>query len=91
MKDNMRGITFTCNTKGLPVTSTAWSKNSANVVDNNNVEQMNMLVDSYSSSYATELTVQRSNLSSFKDCTLKCDVYSNWAVADQSDFGRQRK
>ena len=91
MEDNIRGITFTCNTQGLPVTSTTWDNNCASTVDRIIVEQKAMLQDTQSSSYVTQLTVQNVNLSSFKDCTLKCDVYSNWVVADQSDFGRQCK
>lgn len=85
------GITLTCNTQGLPVTSSTWDNNCASIVDHNAIEQMAMLQDTQSSSYVTELIVQNSNLSVLKDCTLKCDVYTNWVVADQSSFGRQRK
>ena len=91
MEDTIRGISFTCNIQGLPMTSTTWDSTCASIVDHNTVKQMDTLQDPQTSSYVTELIMQNVNLSSFKDCTLTCDVYSNWVVANQSNFGRQCK
>ena len=73
------------------MTSTTWDSTCASMVDHNTVEQVDLLQDPQTSYYVTELTVQNVILGTFKDCTLTCDVYSNWAVADQSNFGSQRK
>ena len=72
------------------MTSATWDNTCASVVDQNTVEQVDMLQDPLTSSYVTELMMQNVDLSSFKDCTLTCDVYSKWALANQSNLGRQR-
>ena len=89
-EENIRGVSFTCNIRGLPMTSATWDSTCASIVDQNTVEQVDMLQDPLTSSYMTELMIQNVNLSSFKDCTLTCDVYSKWALASQSNLGRQR-
>ena len=90
-EDNISGVSFTCNIRRLPMTSATWDSTCASIVDHNTVEQVEMLQDQLTSSYVTELMMQNVDLSSFKDCTLTCDVYSNWAVANRSNLGRQRK
>ena len=72
------------------MTSATWDSTCASIVDHNTVEQVDMLQDPLTSSYVTELMMQNVDLSSFKDCTLTCDVYSKWALANQSNLGRQR-
>lgn len=52
---------------------------------------MNVLVHPLSSSYSSELTVHNTTLTSLRDCTLICDMYTEWVMTDQSEFGRQRK
>lgn len=86
------GTAFVCNTGGLPVTLSTWKKDNLNVVNYDNMDQMNTLLDPHSPSYSSELTILGSvNLSSLTDCTLTCDIYSDWAMTDQSKVGRQRE
>ena len=70
------------------MTSATWERTCVSLVDYNIVD---MLHDPHTSFYGTELIMQTVNISSLKDCALTCDVYSNWAVANRSNFGRQRK
>ena len=94
MKDTTTDLTFKCNTEGLPVTSTTWNKDNVNILDhsdNLNISQVNVLIDPYSSSYSSELTIHGTRFGELRDCRLKCDVYSDWVVSDQSNFGRQCK
>ena len=77
--------------EGLLVTSTTWTKDGVSTVDNNGLEQMDTLVDQHHSSYLSELTIHGANLSSLRDSVLVCDVYSDWVLTDQSNFGWQRK
>ena len=72
------------------MTSATWDSTCASIVDQNTVEQVDVLQDPLTSSYMTELMMQNVDLSSFKDCTLTCHVYSKWALANQSNLGRQR-
>jgi hypothetical protein len=88
---NIGGISFTCNIQGLPMTSATWDSSCASIWDHNTVEHVDMLQNPLPSSYMMELIMQNVDLNSFKDCTLTCDVYSNWALANQSKLGRQRK
>lgn len=84
-------ITFVCSSEGLPVTFTTWKKDSFNISQYDNVDQVNVLVHPLSSSYSSELTVHNTNLTGLQNCSLICDIYSKWVMADQSEFGQQRK
>ena len=88
--DDSGDVSFSCNTKGLLVTSTIWKINNS-VIPHKSVEKVDMLIDPYTPSHFSEVTKHGANLSSLSDSSLTCDVYSNWVVADQSTFGQQRK
>lgn len=89
--DQLGEISFTCTTKGLPVTSTTWKKDGAITGEADNVKQVDMLIDQLTSSYSSDLTVCEGHINNLVNSTLTCDVYSNWVVTDQSSFGQQRK
>ena len=73
------------------MTFTTWKKDSFNASQYDNVDQVDVLVHPLSSSYSSELTIRNTNLTSLRDCTLICDIYSEWVMTDQSEFGQQRK
>lgn len=89
--DDAGDITFVCSSEGLPVTFTTWKKDSFNASQYDDVDQVNVLVHPLSSSYNSELTIHNTNLTSLQDCTLMCDIYTEWVMSDQSEYGRQRK
>ncbi len=87
-------VTLVCATTGLPATANLWSKDGILLILNETFYEdlyvtRQDLTDAYTASYSNtlEINLERGEV----DGVYGCDVYSDWARADYTLTGRERK